>query len=31
MNWAIDYIVGPDYLKAMEIPLQRGRFFSTGQ
>lgn len=28
MNWAIDYIVGPGYLKAMEIPLQRGRFFS---
>ena len=29
MNWAIDYIVGPDYLKTMEIPLQRGRFFNA--
>ncbi len=29
MNWAIDYIVEPDYLKAMGIPLQRGRFFSS--
>ena len=29
MNWAIDYIVEPDYLKAMQIPLQRGRFLST--
>ncbi|MGD0570589.1 MAG: ABC transporter permease [Candidatus Sulfotelmatobacter sp.] len=28
MNWAIDYIVEPDYLKAMGIPLLRGRFFS---
>jgi predicted permease len=28
MNWALDYIVEPDYLKAMGIPLQRGRFFS---
>jgi len=28
MNWAIDYIVEPGYLKAMGIPLQRGRFFS---
>jgi predicted permease len=28
MNWAIDYIVEPDYLKAMGIPLQRGRFFT---
>ena len=29
MNWAIDYIVEPDYLKTMGIPLQRGRFFSS--
>jgi predicted permease len=29
MNWAIDYIVEPDYLKAMRIPLYRGRFFSN--
>jgi predicted permease len=28
MNWAIDYIVEPDYLKAMGIALQRGRFFT---
>jgi predicted permease len=28
MNWAIDYIVEPGYLKAMGIPLQQGRFFS---
>ena len=27
MLWTIDYIVGPDYLKTMGIPLQRGRFF----
>jgi predicted permease len=29
MNWAIDYIVEPDYLKAMGIPLQRGRFLTS--
>ncbi len=29
MKWAIDYIVEPDYLKAMGIPLLRGRFFSS--
>ena len=29
MNWAVDYIVGPDYLKVMGIPLERGRFFSA--
>ena len=28
MNWAIDYIVEPDYLKVMRIPLQQGRFFA---
>jgi predicted permease len=28
MSWAIDYIVEPGYLKAMSIPLQKGRFFS---
>jgi predicted permease len=28
MNWAIDYIAEPDYLQAMRIPLQRGRFFT---
>ena len=29
MNWTIDYIVGPDYLKVMGIPLQKGRFFTA--
>ena len=29
MNWAVDYIVGPDYLKVMGIPLERGRFFNS--
>ena len=28
MNWAIDYVVGPDYLNVMRIPLRRGRFFT---
>jgi predicted permease len=28
MNWAIDYMVETDYLKAMGIPLRRGRFFT---
>lgn len=29
MNWSLDYIVTPHYLKAMEIPLKRGRFFTA--
>jgi predicted permease len=29
MNWAIDYIVEPDYLKVMRTPLQKGRFFTA--
>lgn len=28
MNWAISYVVEPDYLKTMRISLQRGRFFT---
>jgi predicted permease len=28
MNWTLRYIVEPDYLKTMGIPLERGRFFS---
>ena len=28
MNWAVKYVVEPDYLKVMQIPLQRGRFFT---
>ncbi len=29
MNWSLRYIVGPDYLKVMRIPLVRCRFFSN--
>ncbi len=29
MNWALRYIVEPHYLKAMGIPLERGRFFTS--
>lgn len=29
MKWALNYIVTPDYLKVMRIPLIRGRFFSN--
>jgi predicted permease len=29
MKWAIHYVVGPDYLKVMRIPLRRGRFISS--
>jgi predicted permease len=28
MNWAVNYIVEPDYLEVMQIPLKRGRFFT---
>jgi predicted permease len=26
MSWALNYIISPDYLKVMGIPVQRGRF-----
>jgi predicted permease len=29
MNWAISYVVEPDYLKTMRIALLRGRFFTA--
>jgi predicted permease len=29
MNWAVDYIVGPDYRKAMGISLLSGRFLTS--
>jgi predicted permease len=29
MNWAIEYVVDPDYLKIMGTPLRSGRFFTA--
>jgi predicted permease len=29
MKWTLNYVVGPDYLRVMGIPLLRGRFFNT--
>src|SRR5262249_59186825 len=29
MKWTLDYIVSPDYLRVMGIPLRQGRFFTT--
>jgi predicted permease len=29
MNWALNYVVEPDYLRVMGIPLKRGRFFTS--
>jgi predicted permease len=29
MKWTLSYVVQPDYLKVMGIPLERGRFFSV--
>ena len=29
MHWSLDYMVEPDYLKILHIPLLRGRFFTT--
>ncbi len=29
MNWALNYVVEPDYLKVMSIPLKSGRFFTS--
>lgn len=28
MHWSLEYVVEPDYLKVMRIPLMRGRFFT---
>jgi predicted permease len=28
MNWTLSYVVGPGYLKAMGVPLERGRFLT---
>jgi predicted permease len=29
MNWALSYVVDPDYLRVMRIPLKSGRFFTA--
>jgi predicted permease len=29
MNWALNYVVEPDYLRVMGIPLKSGRFFTS--
>ncbi len=29
MSWTLDYIVGPGYLGVMQLPVLRGRFFTT--
>jgi len=29
MKWTLDYVVSPDYLRVMQIPLRSGRFFTT--
>jgi predicted permease len=29
MNWVIDYVVDPDYMKIMQTPLRSGRFFTA--
>jgi predicted permease len=29
MKWTLNYVVQPDYLKVMDIPLRRGRFFTV--
>jgi predicted permease len=29
MSWALKYVVEPDYLKVMGVPLERGRFFTA--
>jgi predicted permease len=29
MSWALHYVVGPDYLQVMKIPLLRGRFLDA--
>ena len=31
MNWTLSYVVGPDYLKVMHVPLLRGRFLEPGE
>ncbi|HEY6328408.1 MAG TPA: ABC transporter permease, partial [Blastocatellia bacterium] len=29
MNWSLSYVVEPDYLSVMRIPVKRGRFFTA--